>query len=403
MIVNVSDIKINNNRRAVDISKVKELADSIKEIGLINPITVTTENILIAGAHRLEAYKLLERTEIEATICNFTGLYAELAEIDENVIRNELHYSDRGKQFSRRKKIYEELYPEIKHGGDRKSEEIKMRNPQLETKSFAEDTSSKTGVSSRVIYEEIQIAENLTPEAEETTKKVDLSKTEALKLCRMSAEEQNALLPYIEQGSTIEQAKKDKKQEEKIAVRENEIQRQKGIATELPNGKYNCIVIDPPWNYGTKYNPEGRRVANPYPEMTQDELKELKILSADDCIMFLWTTQKYIWNAKELLDYWGFEYRSIIVWDKEKMGMGDFLRMQCEFCLVGVKGKPILNNTHDIRDIIREPRREHSRKPETFYDIVEKLCVGKKIEYFSRSARKDWEAFGNDTDKFRLG
>jgi N6-adenosine-specific RNA methylase IME4 len=116
--------------------------------------------------------------------------------------------------------------------------------------------------------------------------------------------------------------------------------------------------------------------------------------------MFLWTTHKFIWDAKKLLETWGFDYRSIIVWDKEKMGMGDLFRMQCEFCLVGIKGKPLLSNPHNLRDIIREPRREHSRKPEAFYEMVDTLCKGSKVEYFARKQREGYVVYGNDTGKF---
>lgn len=169
---------------------------------------------------------------------------------------------------------------------------------------------------------------------------------------------------------------------------------------EKPDGLFDVIAIDPPWNYGTSFDADGRRVANPYPEMTQEQLKALEIPAKDNCVMFLWTTQKFIWDAKELLDTWGFTYRSMIVWDKEKIGMGDLIRMQCEFCLVGIKGSPVFKDNHSVRDIIREPRREHSRKPEEFYRIVDSLCAGRKLDFFSREERTGWFSYGNDTKKF---
>lgn len=169
---------------------------------------------------------------------------------------------------------------------------------------------------------------------------------------------------------------------------------------EKPDGLFDVIAIDPPWNYGTSFDADGRRVANPYPEMTQEQLKAIEIPAKENCVMFLWTTQKFIWDAKELLDTWGFTYRSMIVWDKEKIGMGDLIRMQCEFCLVGIKGSPVFKDNHSVRDIIREPRREHSRKPEEFYRIVDSLCAGRKLDFFSREERTGWFSYGNDTKKF---
>ena len=190
----------------------------------------------------------------------------------------------------------------------------------------------------------------------------------------------------------------------KQAEREKELEKQiehieKGNI-EKPDGLYDVIAMDPPWNYGTRYDSSGRRVANPYPELSQEELLDVDIPAKDDCVLFLWTTHKFIWDAKALLDKWGFEYRSMLVWDKEKIGMGDLIRMQCEFCLIGIKGKPVFRDNHSIRDIIHEPRREHSRKPEQFYQLVNDLCVGKKLDYFSREKRRGWDCYGNDTEKF---
>ncbi len=191
----------------------------------------------------------------------------------------------------------------------------------------------------------------------------------------------------------------DKKKEEKKKAREEDIHQQKediknGKAI-LPDGKFEAIVIDPPWNYGREYDPESSRVANPYPEMTQDELLKLEIPSANDSVLFLWTTHAFLFDAKKLLDEWGFTYKATMVWNKEQIGMGHWLRMQCEFCLVGIKGKPKWNNT-TWRDIISESRREHSRKPEKFYELVDDIVIGRKLEYFSRTARDGWEVFGND-------
>ena len=193
------------------------------------------------------------------------------------------------------------------------------------------------------------------------------------------------------------------KKEEKVAKRKEEIEEQKKVIEkeelQKPNGLFDVIVIDPPWNYGREYDPEASRVASPYPEMSQEELLKIELPAKNDCVLFLWTTHKFIWDAKELMDKWGFIYKACLVWDKEKMGMGAWLRMQCEFCLIGIKGKPFWNNT-TYRDIITEARREHSRKPESFYKMVEEITVGRKLDYFSREIRKGWEVFGNDTNKF---
>jgi len=202
---------------------------------------------------------------------------------------------------------------------------------------------------------------------------------------------------------SINQAYKDITADEKKKKRAEEIAAQKEAietgAVSLPAGVFEVVAMDPPWNYGREYDPDGSRIANPYPEMTQQQLLEMKPPFADDSVLFLWTTHQFIWDAKQLMDAWGFTYKATLVWDKQKIGMGSWVRMQCEFCLLGIRGKPTWNNTQ-WRDLIQEPRREHSRKPEKFYELAEAVTVGRRLDYFSREARPGWEAFGNDTQKF---
>jgi N6-adenosine-specific RNA methylase IME4 len=200
-------------------------------------------------------------------------------------------------------------------------------------------------------------------------------------------------------SGAYKEIKKEEKKAERAAMIEDQKKAIESGEMKLPEGVFEVIAMDPPWNYGREYDPDSSRVANPYPEMTQAQLLDLQPPFADDCVLFLWTTHAFIFDAKELLEKWGFTYKATMVWDKEKIGMGAWLRMQCEFCLVGIKGKPIWNNT-TWRDIIREPRREHSRKPDAFYEMVESITVGRRLEFFSREQRSGWSVYGNDIEKF---
>lgn len=206
----------------------------------------------------------------------------------------------------------------------------------------------------------------------------------------------------IEKGElSLHAAEKEIKKE----IRYKEIQQiqekiNSGNYNDLPKGKFEIIVIDPPWEYDTNYDPDSRRGSAPYPCLKQDELLKIELPSADGCILFLWTTHKFIRDGFDLLDKWGFEYRATLIWNKDQMGIGSLFRMQCEFCLVGIKGKPILNNDFTHRDIITAKRREHSRKPDEFYDMVNKLCIGRKLDYFAREKKVGWEVLGVETNKF---
>ena len=169
MKVQISQIKVNKGRREANPEAIQELADSISQVGLINPITIDQEYTLIAGLHRLEAAKRLDWTEIECTVSSLDGLLAELAEVDENVVRKDLSAVEYSDLLLRRKEIYEMLHPETKNGGDRKSEKIRFAkcNSDSVAKPFIKDTAEKLGVHPATVARQIQTAKNLTPEAKD--------------------------------------------------------------------------------------------------------------------------------------------------------------------------------------------------------------------------------------------
>ena len=109
LLIPINEITVSPGRREAAPGDVKELADSILELGLINPVMVDQSYTLIAGLHRLEAMKLLGRTEIECTVSDLAGLQAELAEIDENFIRKDLSDAEFRELLLRRKEIYESV------------------------------------------------------------------------------------------------------------------------------------------------------------------------------------------------------------------------------------------------------------------------------------------------------
>ncbi len=96
---------------------------------------------------------------------------------------------------------------------------------------------------------------------------------------------------------------------------------------------------------------------------------------------------------------WGFEHKSILTWDKKRPGIGQWLRGQTEHCLMAVKGRPA-RDPSPPSTLLRVPSREHSRKPREFYDLVDKVCVGRKLDIFSREARPGWEQYGDEPGKF---
>ena len=190
MRIKISEIKINPGRREAEPKAVEELARSITAVGLMNPVTLDQNNTLVAGLHRLEAAKLLGWTEIECTTIGMDSVQAKLAEIDENIVRTKLNRQELCEQLLRRKEIYETLHPETRHGM-RNGQTAKNANlATLETKSFAEDTAEKTGMSKRAVSRLLQIANNLTGDARRIVEAHNMTQDTALKLSRLQHDEQ---------------------------------------------------------------------------------------------------------------------------------------------------------------------------------------------------------------------
>ena len=201
--IKIDEIKINPGRRQVDENAVKELAKSMSALTLLNPIIVDTGHTLLAGLHRIEAAKLLGWKEISAFVGDFTELQAELVEIDENFVRSPLSDMERNDMLLRRKQIYEELHPETKNGGDRKSEKIRMTRCHSDfepPKSFIEDTADKLGISKRTVARRVRIAQELTPEAKSVIKGAEKNfpQKETLKLTHVdTAHQEEAARQYL--------------------------------------------------------------------------------------------------------------------------------------------------------------------------------------------------------------
>ena len=203
MRVSISEIKINSGRREADPDGVQELVDSISKVGLLNPITIDQEHTLIAGLHRLEAAKLLGWTEIECNVSSLEGLLAELAEVDENVVRKGLSAVEYSDLLLRRKEIYEALHPETKNGGDRKSEKIRIAKCNSDSaKPFIQDTAEKLGVHPATVARQIQTAKNLTSEAKDIIRDngTKITKKDALKLSRLEPERQKEAASQLAAG-----------------------------------------------------------------------------------------------------------------------------------------------------------------------------------------------------------
>ena len=303
MRIKISEIKINPGRREAEPKAIEELAKSIAAVGLMNPVTLDQNNTLIAGLHRLEAAKLLGWTEIECTAMGMDDVQAELAEIDENIVRTRLNRQELCEQLLRRKEIYETLHPEARHGM-RNGQTAKNANlASLETKSFAEDTAEKTGMSKRAVSRLVQIANNLTGDARRIIEAHDMTQDTALKLSRLSRDEQLEAASMLAAGTmqSVEQ------------YQEYQREQRKAIAMSRPQ------LDDPPADTRTEAEKEQEKqesldgLVREFRRMVEHFLNQMELYQdcADDFAEMSQTQISAVWDSAAAVDM------AIIAFSKE--------------------------------------------------------------------------------------
>ena len=400
--IKISDIKINERIRSnLNKSQVNRLSESINQVGLINPITITKKKVLVAGNHRLHACKKLGWNKIPCVITTIEdSLLLELQEIDENLIRYELHFIDRGNHLKRRKEIYEEMYPNTKKGiaggiasGISRSKKSTTAPSAFVQESFVEETSQRFGMSERNIREDIQIVENITPEIQEQIKEIEINKKDAIRLAQLKdSKKQEKIVEKIKN----KEAKGVKDAITQIREEENE----KKPKPKVPDGKFELIYADPPWQYNFTSSPT-RSIEKEYSTMSLKEICELKIPYTDDCVLFLWCPAPKLYpEGTEVIKAWGFVYKTCMVWVKDKIGMGYYGRNRHELLLIATRGKPGTPKPKNRPDaVIEAPRTKHSKKPEIVYELIEQMYPNKnKIELFARNERHNWKSWGDEIE-----
>ena len=192
---------------------------------------------------------------------------------------------------------------------------------------------------------------------------------------------------------------------------------------DLPRGHFRCILADPPWAFrtfsGENMTPH-RCAEDHYRTMTTDELMALPVgeVAAPDCALFMWVVGSHLEESIALAGAWGFTFKTdAFYWTKQRlhgadqmdiftgdiaeprMGFGYWTRKQVEPCWLFTRGNP-KRVSKGVRQLIIEPRREHSRKHDAQYERIEALVDGPRLELFARTQRPGWTVWGNETDKF---
>lgn len=178
--------------------------------------------------------------------------------------------------------------------------------------------------------------------------------------------------------------------------------------------KYKTIYADPPWQFQNrtgKVAPEHKRL-NRYPTMKLEDIMSLPVSNIADekSHLYLWVPNALLPEGLEVMKAWGFEYKTNLIWEKVRKdgypdgrGVGFYFRNVTEILLFGVKGSK--NRTLDAGrsqvNLIRSMKREHSRKPDEFIDLIENCSSAPYLEIFARGDRNNWDMWGNQaTDEY---
>lgn len=177
--------------------------------------------------------------------------------------------------------------------------------------------------------------------------------------------------------------------------------------------KFTTVLADPPWQFQNKTGkvaPEHKRLSR-YPTLTLQEIKDIpvQVASNDVAHLYLWVPNALLAEGLEVMKAWGFTYKTNIIWYKirkdggpDGRGVGFYFRNVTEILLFGIRGKKArtLQPGRTQTNIISTQKREHSRKPDEQYKLIEDCSSGPYLELFSRGNRKKWTCWGNQAEEY---
>jgi len=363
MRVKIDNIKIGHRYRK-DMGDIDALAKSMEELGQLQSIVIDQANNLIAGRRRIEAAKQLGWSSIKCDVVNIDAIVN--GEYAENEIREDFRLSEKYA-------IMEAILPKEK------------KEAEARQKAGIEPSVNLTQGSAKTI------AANKVGSSRNTMVKVEA----VVKAAEEEPEKYGDLVDKMDEKNKVTGVYRELK--ERQAREQLEIQ-------PTPTGKYRVIVIDPPWPVQKILRDVApNQDAMDYPVMSLEEITALPVgeIAMTDCHLFLWATNKYLPKAIEIAEHWGFRYILTMVWHKSGgFQPFDLPQYNCEFVIYARKGTPTFSDLKDFFCCFNGQRREHSRKPDEFYNMIRRVTDEPRIDYFSREKREGYDQYGNQTGMF---
>jgi len=369
-------------------------------MGVLVPIEFDEEGEVLDGHHRVRACGELDIADYPRVTREFKNEEEKRAHVYAvNIARRQLSSEQLKHIRNEQKKLAARMR---KQGVTQAEIAARFRVSQQTVSRWLQTTTPITPGSNRRIQAQI----NNIPDV-----RITISKSEHCRIYERS-----------KQGETQEEIAADfkvgqqrisriiKKEHEKIAKKEQLVQA--GVSGEYGGGywysakagldklletkqRFGTIYIDPPW----KYSNQSTRAAtdNHYATMTIEEIADLpvQVLAGDKCHLHLWTTNAFLFESKALLEKWGFEYKSVFVWVKPQIGIGNYWRVSHEFLILGVRGGlTFLDNS--LCSWLESPRTKHSQKPDDIRAMLEKASPTPRLEMFARAVFPGWHCWGDE-------
>ena len=381
-------------RHRQDIGDLEALAASIRDIGLLQPIGITEKKELIFGARRLKVCR---------DILGWTCIPMRIIKID-RIIDGEFAENEVRKDFtvSERVAIADAI---AKNLPKRWGKVVQDDRPELKGQQTRDIAAQKAGFECGKTLERAKsVIEHGAPELIEAVDREEVSINAASDIASLPMQEQQAVVAKGEDEILLRAKEIRAKRAEENAERRAILKAESALIS-LPENKFRCLVVDPPWEM-QKIERDLRpaQVGFEYPCMSEEELLKFPVpaISAEDAHLYLWTTHKHLPLALKLAEAWGFRYQCLMTWVKN-VGFTPFSWMySTEHVLFCRKGSLQLDKLGMRLDFSAKVR-EHSRKPDEFYELVRQASPGPRIDVFSREKRTGFEQWGNETTKFSGG
>lgn len=373
MKMRIRDIVVGDRFRK-DFSGVAQLVESIRALGLLQPIGVTTTRKLLWGECRLKACIQLGWTEIPAVVLDDVDIGDPVAvEAAENMVRKDFSLSEAVA-------IKRALEPRLR------AEAVERQRAGKPSAKFAEGGGGETRQKAAALT---GFSHTTLAKAEEV---VAAAEAEPAKYGKLLAD-----MDRTGRANGVYRRLSNMRQAEKI----------RGEPPPLPRGPFRVIVADWPSAYeADSQNDPTRRGVLPYPTMTFEQICALPVpdIAHDDSSLWFWTNNLLLANGTtaRIIDAWGFTPKTILTWDKMHFARGDWLRGQTEHAVLATRGSPVVNGSA-TPTILREARTPtHSRKPDGFYELILRICPappGSYCELFARDKRPGFVQWGDEAPR----